>query len=84
MEGETLRTTEGGVMERYFTGVLVLLFTGEGDAVLRVAGDTCCVVVVAMLLELQEGVGRDAAPYVFARLGISIVHEQIEPSSPNL
>ena len=81
MEGETLRTTEGGVMERYFTGVLVLRFTGEGDAVLGVAGDTCC---VATLLELQEGVGRDAAPYVFARLGISIVHEQIEPSSPNL
>jgi hypothetical protein len=31
--GDTLPATLGGVMERCLAGVLVLLFTGEGDAV---------------------------------------------------
>ena len=75
--GEILRAAAGGVRERYFTGVLVLRLTGDGDAVLETTGDTCnCGVRVVA----DQG-------DVFARetpLGTSSAHEQIEPSSPNL
>jgi hypothetical protein len=72
-------------MERCLTGVLVLRLTGEGDAVLETAGDKF--LRVATLLALQEGVDV-GAPYVLDRettlAGCSRVHEQIDPSSPNL
>ena len=49
-----LRATDGGVIERCLTGVLVLLLTGEGDAVRETTGDNCVVV----------GAQKDDAPYV--------------------
>ena len=57
VDGEVLREpkTAGGVIERCFTGVLVLRLTGEGEAVLETTGENSCA-VVATLCAFQEGV----------------------------